>query len=134
MLNNRETNLLKLRIKSHNDNKLEIVMSTGVCNLASFNLPMYVIKKDNVISFDYESFKEDIYWGVRFLDNVNDISTTPLPEYDIAVKQKRRIGLGIMGLGSLHFMLGIKYGSPQSITLIEKIYKLKSEQELLASA
>ena len=109
-------------------------MSTGVCNLASFNLPMYVKIDDNGISFDFDKFAEDVYWGVRFLDNINDISTTPLPEYDTAVKEKRRIGLGMMGLGSLHFMLGMKYGSSESLKFIEKLYKLKSEREILASA
>lgn len=112
----------------------EVVMPTGVCNLGSYNLPMYVIKTKNGFEFDFKSFGEDVYWGIRFLDNVNDISTTPLADYDIAVKQKRRIGLGVMGLGSLHFMLGIKYGSDESLKFIEKIFKLKSEKELLASA
>lgn len=112
----------------------EIVMSTGVCNLASFNLPMYVVKDETGVWFDFDSFGEDIYWGVRFLDNVNDVSTTPLQEYDTAVKQKRRIGLGIMGLGSLHFMLGLRYGSEESLQFIQKLYKLKSEKEILASA
>ena len=75
----------------------EIVMSTGVCNLASYNLPMYVIKNENdEFVFDFKPFSEDVYWGVRFLDNVNDLSTTPLSEYDVAVKEKRRIGLGAM--------------------------------------
>jgi ribonucleoside-diphosphate reductase alpha chain len=109
-------------------------MSTGVCNLASFNLPMFVKKENNKFVFDFEKFGDVVYWGIRFLDNVNDVSTTPLPEYDAAVKSKRRIGLGVMGLGSLHFMLGMKYGSAESLQFIEKLYKLKSEKELLASS
>lgn len=112
----------------------EIVMSTGVCNLASFNLPIFVKEGPNGLEFDFESFGNMIEWGVRFLDNVNVISTTPLPEYDRAVEEKRRIGLGVMGLGSLHLMLGLRYGSKESLDFVEKLYKLKSEKEILASA
>lgn len=112
----------------------EIVMSTGVCNLCSVNLPMFISVKDGVPEFDWVAYSKAISLGVRFLDNINTISTTPLPEYDKAVKEKRRIGLGNMGLGSLHFILGFKYGSKESLEFVEKLYKTKTEVELLASA
>lgn len=114
----------------------EIGMSTGVCNLGSLNLTKFVKanKETQTIKFDYDSYKWHVEWGIRFLDNVNDISRTPLPEYAKAIKDKRRIGLGNMGLGSLHFMLGIPFGSKESLDLITKIYITKTETELLASA
>lgn len=111
----------------------EVPMSTGVCNLGSLNLPMFVTQ-DKQLKFDFEQFATAVKTAIRFLDNINDISDTPLPEYKQSVREKRRIGLGVMGLGSLHMMLGIKYGSSESLELSEKIFKIKCENELLASA
>jgi ribonucleoside-diphosphate reductase alpha chain len=79
-------------------------------------------------------FKYVVKWGVRFLDNINDISNAPLPEYKKSMTEKRRIGFGVMGLGSLHFMLGMRYGSAEALNVIEKLYKLKAETEILTSA
>ncbi len=113
----------------------EIPMSTGVCNLGSLNLPMYVKwDKKKKIWFDFESYAEAVRIGIRYLDNINDISTTPLPEYKEEVLKKRRIGLGNMGWGSMFFMLGIRFASKESLELIDKISKIKAENELLASA
>lgn len=114
----------------------EILMSTGVCNLGSLNTVKYV-KIDPVtrkVYFDWKLFKEAVGIAVRFLDNINDISTTPLPEYDRSLKEKRRIGLGVMGLGSAHLMLGLRYGSDESIEFVEKLFNCKASTELLTSA
>src|SRR5208282_755429 len=48
---------------------------------------------------------------VRFLDNVNEYSDAPLPEYIHSMRNKRRIGCGLMGWGSALFMLKIRFGS-----------------------
>jgi len=87
----------------------EIMMSTGVCNLMSINLVKFHIKDGN--GFDFSEFSKAVSYAVRFSDNINDISTTPLQEYDKSVKEKRRIGVGILGIGSLLYMMGIKFNS-----------------------
>lgn len=113
----------------------EIGMSTGVCNLGSINLPKFVKQNnDGSLYFDFEEYKKVVKIAIRFLDNINDISRTPLKEYSDSTQEKRRIGLGNMGLGSMLLMFGIRYGSEESLDLIEKIYKSKAETELLASA
>jgi ribonucleoside-diphosphate reductase alpha chain len=112
----------------------EIGMATGVCNLGALNLVKFVKIIDHKVHFDFDDYKKAIPIAVRFLDNINDISRAPLPEYKESMLTKRRIGLGNMGLGSLHVMMGIEFGSPESLDLIEKIYKIKAETELLASA
>ena len=112
----------------------EIGMPTGVCNLGSLNLVKFIKTEDKQLVFDHDAFVSYIPTAIRFLDNILDISKTPLKEYKVANLEKRRIGLGTVGLGSLHFMLGIKYGSEESLALIEKIYKAKAETEILASA
>lgn len=112
----------------------EIGMSTGVCNLGSVNLPMLISTIDGKPEFDFDLFERLVASGVRFLDNINDISTTPLPEYKQSVIEKRRIGLGVMGLGSLHFILGMRYGSQESLDFVEKLFALKAKTEIRTSA
>jgi ribonucleoside-diphosphate reductase alpha chain len=54
---------------------------------------------------------------VRFLDNVNEYSSAPLPEYIEAMRHKRRIGCGVLGWGSALFMMKVKFGSPEAETI-----------------
>ena len=112
----------------------EIAMSTGVCNLLSLNLVKHIKKEGDVWVFDYESFKRAVGIAVRFSDNINDISRTPLPEYKASMTEKRRIGIGVLALGSLHYILGIRYGSQESIELIDNIFRAKAETEIITSA
>lgn len=109
----------------------EIPMSgPSVCLLGSLNLVKFVT--DN--KFDFDKFKSFIPIAIRFLDNIIDISEAPLEGYTKNSKDTRRIGLGTLGLGSLHHVLNISYGSKESLKLIEAIYKTKCEEELLASS
>lgn len=112
----------------------EIPQSTGVCNIGSINLVTFVKNVEGELQFDFDEFRETVTTAIRFLDNINDISTTPLPEYTKAVQEKRRIGLGVMGLGSLHMMMAMPYGSEESVNFQRKIARIKAETELLASA
>ena len=112
----------------------EINMSTGVCLLFSLNLVKYVKKHDGDYKFDFDTFEKAVKVAVRFADNINDISRTPLAEYSKSMQDKRRLGIGVLGLGSLHYVLGIRFGSEKSLQLIEDIFKTKAETEILTSA
>lgn len=112
----------------------EILFSTGVCLLGSLNLTKFIKFENDKYVFDYEDYIRSIKIAIRFLDNINDISRAPLKEYKDSMIEKRRIGLGNMGLGSLFLILGIRYGSNESLDLIKNIYKLKAETELIESA
>lgn len=113
----------------------EIAMSTGVCNLMSINLVQHIKKNaEGKFEFNYESFTKAVTLAVRFSDNINDISRAPLEEYKDSMTSKRRIGIGVLALGSLHYILGVRFGSDKSLKLIEDIFRCKSESEILASA
>jgi ribonucleoside-diphosphate reductase alpha chain len=94
----------------------------GVCNLGSINLVPFG-REDG--SFDYQSLEKHVRVAVRFLDNVIDsdiyifegIKKTQL-------EGERRIGLGTMGLGDALIKMKIRYGSNESLKIIDKIYKL----------
>jgi len=112
----------------------EIPMSTNVCLLGSINLVKFVTIEDGNINFNFSSFSDHVELAIRMLDNVNDMAIVPLPEYKEKLKTYRRVGLGIMGLGSTLMMLGLRYGSEESVKFVKELYKLKAESELLASA
>lgn len=101
-----------------------------VCNLGSLNLTQFV-NLDG--SFDFESFSLYVSRAVRFLDNVNDLSSAPLPEYRDSIKKARRIGLGVMGWGSLLYMMKIRFASDEAEALKDKIMQVLTDHAIEAS-
>ncbi len=108
----------------------QIGMPSNVCNLGSLNLPKFYEQGN----FNWEEFQRVIKLGVCFLDDVADISFVPLSEYEQKIKQKRRIGLGVMGLGSLLMMMKLKFGSHEAIEFVDELFKFKAEVQLMTSA
>ncbi|NCQ51899.1 adenosylcobalamin-dependent ribonucleoside-diphosphate reductase [archaeon] len=91
----------------------------GICCLGTLNLTQFLNKLKT--GFDLDKFKVYVSYLVRFLDNVNSISDAPLPEYLYSMRNKRRIGCGVMGWGSALFMLKIKFGSIEADSLREEL-------------
>jgi len=112
----------------------EINMMTDSCLLTSINLTRYIKFENTQPIFDWEAFRHSVEFGIRFLDNAKELCPMPLPEYKDAVSKKRRIGLGIMGLGSSLYMLKLKYGSDESLEFIKMLFKTKAETEIMTSA
>lgn len=88
------------------------------CNLGSIDLNKFYDPSRRV---DWERLREVTHLCVRFLDNVIDTCTWPLPEIDETVKRTRPVGLGIMGFADLCINLKVAYGSPQSIDLMDEV-------------
>lgn len=93
----------------------------GVCDLGSMNLTQFIIEIGDTVVFDFPKFEAMIPDAVRFLDNINDVSNAPLPEYEDSMRNKRRIGLGVLGWGSLLFMMKIRFGSDAANELRDAI-------------
>jgi ribonucleoside-diphosphate reductase alpha chain len=85
------------------------------CTLGSVNLMAFVSATDSGKAFDFPKFKDVIHLAVRFLDDVIDANTYPIPEIDSITKGNRKIGLGVMGLADCLFALNIPYASEQGI-------------------
>ncbi|QAV32601.1 ribonucleoside-diphosphate reductase class II [Fervidobacterium changbaicum] len=79
------------------------------CNLGSIDVAKFFMDG----KFDWEAFGEATRLAVRFLDNVIDVNVFPLEKITKAVKDSRRIGLGIMGFADLLYLLDIPYDSPE---------------------
>lgn len=107
-------------------------MPSNICNLSSINLTKFFDKQNNV--FQYDKFKDAVSTTVRFLDNILDISSIPLPQYKELIIDKRRIGIGPLGQGSLLYMMKIRFGSQYAIDFINQLFRIKAQTQLLQSA
>lgn len=87
----------------------------GACLLGSINLTKFVIDPfTNTSRFDWERFIEVVKIFTRMLDNVVEINGLPLEGQRREIQEKRRHGMGYLGLGSAMTMLGMKYGDEGS--------------------
>jgi len=92
------------------------------CNLGSINLANLVKRKaDGEYEFDWQKYEEMIRKTTKFLDNIIDVNLYPVKEIDIASKDSRRIGLGVMGVADLLYKLHIPYNSKEGYELQCKI-------------
>ncbi|MCQ6563134.1 adenosylcobalamin-dependent ribonucleoside-diphosphate reductase [Paenibacillus mendelii] len=103
----------------------------GVCNLSAINLSKFYDAANHDVAWD-ELAKVTRY-SVRFLDNVIDATPYHFEENERNQKLERRIGLGSMGLAELMIKLGIRYGSPESLEFLERIYAFIAKESYLAS-
>ncbi|MDQ6989530.1 MAG: adenosylcobalamin-dependent ribonucleoside-diphosphate reductase [Mariprofundaceae bacterium] len=94
----------------------------GACLLGSVNLTKFVREPftENA-SFDWDTYREVVAVFTRMLDNVVDINGLPLEQQRQAILDKRRHGMGFLGLGSTLTMLCTKYGSEDSLVFTEKV-------------
>lgn len=57
------------------------------------------------------------------LDNVVELNGLPMKQQQEEIFRKRRHGMGFLGLGSALSLLGMTYGSPESVAFTEKVAK-----------
>lgn len=106
----------------------------GACLLGSINLARLVQKPFEAdAALDLEELDRLTRQAVRMMDNTIDVSNFPLPQQEAEARNKRRIGLGITGLADALIMVGARYGSATSITLIETWMKRLQRAAYLAS-
>ena len=112
----------------------------GACLLGSFNLVKYIKDRDIVNgdihdrTFNWNQFKQDIPHVVRAMDNVIDRTIYPLPEQEKEAKNKRRIGMGITAFANASEILGMEYGSEDSIKFLDEVMTVLKNTAYLYSA
>lgn len=98
----------------------------GSCLLGSLNLSQFVVDEfTNNAHVDYDALQEATFQAVVALNQVliEGLTLHPLEEQQNSVRNWRQIGLGTFGLADMLIKLGVEYGSPKSIEIIENIYK-----------
>lgn len=98
----------------------------GSCLLGSINLSEFAINafQDNCY-IDYDALEKAVAISVQGLNQVllEGMDLHPLEVQRKSVYNWRQIGLGTFGVGDMLIKLGIKYGSKESIEIIDKIFK-----------
>lgn len=98
--------------------------SYNSCNLTSLNLYNMV---DNPFtdkaSINYEKLEKTVALGIETLDEILTYGRPlqPLEENKKCIDDWRSIGLGVFGVGDMLVALKIKYGSDESIEIIENV-------------
>lgn len=106
----------------------------GCCDLGPMLLPMFVIKGfTKEAAFDFDRLRDAVKVQVRFLDNVLDVTHWPLQAQAEEAASKRRIGVGLTGLGNALAMLGIKYNSAQGRAMAARIAETMRDSAYEAS-
>nr|VFJ93339.1 MAG: ribonucleoside-diphosphate reductase class II [Candidatus Kentron sp. H]VFJ94633.1 MAG: ribonucleoside-diphosphate reductase class II [Candidatus Kentron sp. H]VFK00849.1 MAG: ribonucleoside-diphosphate reductase class II [Candidatus Kentron sp. H] len=94
----------------------------GSCLLGSLDLTKFVLDPfTERARFDWETFRETVRIFTRMLDNVVEINGLPLKAQQEEIEQKRRHGMGYLGLGSTLTMLCLRYGDRESIEFTQRV-------------
>jgi len=94
----------------------------GACLLGSINLTRFIERPfmDDA-EFNWEEYRKVVKVFTRMLDNVVEINGLPLGKQRDEIERKRRHGMGFLGLGSTLVLLGMKYGSQESLEFTDKV-------------
>ena len=134
-------------LRVHNCGEI-LLNKYGSCNLMAMNLTYLVANPfTDHATIDLDNLDKMARVATRLLDDqvdleiekldaiISKIESDPEPEYIKATElhlwteikrvliDGRRLGLGILGLGDTFAMLGMDYGSEESIALTEMIYR-----------
>lgn len=94
----------------------------GSCLLGSINLTRFVENPfTEQAHFNWGRYEETISIFTRMLDNVVEINGLPLEQQRKEIEQKRRHGMGFLGLGSTLTMMGMKYGDEKSVDFTDQV-------------
>lgn len=105
--------------------------NTSVCNLVSINLSAH-LNDDH--TWDWDRMAKSTRSAIRQLDNLCDITNTPIPEAMNSNKQNRALGLGLMGFTDVIEKLGYSYESEEAYDLIDQLTEFISYHAIDASA
>ena len=104
----------------------------SVCNLGAINLACFYDSAR--LDVDWDGLRETVACATRFLDNVIDTTPYFFAENEKVQKGERRVGLGTMGIAELMLKLGVRYGSDDSVALIDRVYEVIATTAYSASS
>ena len=107
----------------------------GTCPLASINLARLVEAPFGVEAhLDQQKLQRLTATAVQMLDNVLDVSRFAVEAQRHEAQAKRRIGVGVTGVGDALIMLGLRYGTPEAARLVGRWMQVIQNAAYLSSA
>lgn len=103
----------------------------GCCDLGAINLSRHINEAGD--DFDWDMLGDTVTMGVRFLDNVLDVNTYPLPEIEKNCQQVRRIGLGVLGMAHALVKIGIRYDRAEGRRKVDQLFNFIKKRSYEAS-
>ncbi|MGB4758966.1 MAG: ribonucleoside-diphosphate reductase subunit alpha [Candidatus Saccharimonadales bacterium] len=105
--------------------------NTAVCNLSSINLSVH-LREDK--TWDWERLKLAVRSSIRQLDNLCELTVTPIQQAMNSNSQNRAVGLGVMGFTDVIEKLEYAYESEDAYDLIDRLLEFISYHAIDASA
>lgn len=109
------------------------LLAYEACNLGSINLVHFIVRQNGHVALDYDRLKDQVHWGVRFLDDVIAVNRYPLEAIEEITLANRKIGLGVMGFAEACIALGIPYSSGSAIEFADQLMSFIAREARLAS-
>lgn len=103
----------------------------AVCNLVSINLSAHLLEDG---TWNWDRLAASTRSAIRQLDNLVDITETPIPQAMNSNKLNRALGLGIMGFTDVIEKLGYSYESEEAYDLMDQLSEFISYQAIDESA
>lgn len=104
----------------------------SVCNLISINLSAHL--DITTKEWDWKRLESATRSAIRQLDNLCDITDTPIPEALNSINTTRALGLGIMGFTDIVEKLGYSYESEEAYDTIDQLAEFISYHAIDESA
>ena len=105
------------KIKTSNPCGEEFLENYGNCCLGSINLDLHISDGD----FDWDLLEDTTRTAVRFLNDVIEVNSFPLPKLREVNLDTRRIGLGVMGWADALVRMKLSYDSEEALELADKL-------------
>ena len=103
------------------------------CVLGSINLANMIKMVNGEPDVDWDRLGHAVRVGVRFLDNVIEVTREPLPEIGEVTRGNRKIGLGVMGFAECLILLGVSYDSDDAVAWADRLMAFIAEEATKAS-
>ena len=104
----------------------------SVCNLISINLSAHLDVTTK--KWDWKRLESATRSAIRQLDNLCDVTDTPIPEALNSINTTRALGLGIMGFTDIVEKLGYSYESEEAYDMIDQLAEFISYHAIDESA
>ena len=111
----------------------QMLLAYESCNLGSINLSR-MLTETRKPEINYDKLAATVSMAVRFLDDVINVNSYPLPQIAEATLRTRKIGLGVMGFADMLEAMGIPYASEKAIVIAGGIMEFINREAHRASS